>query len=258
MRYIRRFFVLAVTFLAIAGCSKESGQASLDSQKDAGKGVVSSAQEVSKPAIPKADKNFPLEKYNKFEKAPFIYYSFPGVEVDYEKLAGVIDKAYRSESDEFKKKDKLNSLRSKIDAEISSVKEARYYYEMIQFQIDKYDFDKKTFSSKTFPGKNSYQGRTFFNGNDGTGIRLAFNNDDQFTLMEVKNEEVARKIESIRSRTNGNFTARLYFYVVGSGLEDVDYQLHGGTRMTRKSPLITAEIVKIILLDDKENIIYEY
>lgn len=258
MRHVRKLFAVAITSLVLAGCSKESDKASLDSKKDADKGAISPAQSAPKSALPKADKSFPYENYKRFEKAGFIYYSFPGVEIEYEKLVGAIDKTFHSETDEFKKKDRLNNLKSKIDAEISAAKEIRYYYEMIGYQIEKYDFEKKSFLSKTFPGRNSYSGRAFFSGNDGTGIRLAFNNDDQFTVMEVKNEEVARKIEALRSKTNGNFTAKLYFYVAGSGLEDVDYELHGGRRMTKKSPLITAEIVKISLLDDKGNVIHEY
>jgi hypothetical protein len=151
--------------------------------------------------VSKGDKSLPNAHYQELNSAMqlvFAYLALDAAPVNYERVAQMMSKEYGGERDEFKKRDLMVSLKPAIDKGIEKAKHNRYYTKEIGdgLQLQKYDFESKSFLIKSF-SKTSFS--QFFHDNVGYGLK--FSNASSFKNLVVADENLARKIEALRSQT---------------------------------------------------------
>jgi hypothetical protein len=231
------FSILVAAILA-AGCSKNEEQVSLNDANSASK-AQKAIEEKKVAAAPRADPSVPMEQYrdmNSGRQLMFAYLAADSMPVDYEKVAGIVSQDFRRETDEFKRRDTLNALKPGIDGEIAKAKQGRYYYMDIEDSLEKYDFDSKSFTIPAFLDSTTY--RYFF---DDSTYRLAFSNGSAFSKLKVADEELARTLESMRSR-QGRLNIKVFFFA-------------GATELGQ--PRLMGEITKLQILDRKGKVLAE-
>jgi hypothetical protein len=139
--------LIGVSVILMAACSKTDKEVTLDSATS-NRAAIESLQAKQSKNVEKADKNFPLENYQRLndgKQLVFAYYAISRDPIDYEKIAQAISDPYRYERDEFKKRDLLEALKPQIDAEIGKAKENKYYKISVNRDLEKYDFESKSF-----------------------------------------------------------------------------------------------------------------
>ena len=121
-RTLSTLALLALT--ALQGCSNEASEdtkpTSLNDVNSTAK-VQEEAQKKQVANAPAADKSVPLESYVEMssgKQAMFAYLAVDSMPLNYEKVAGQLSQDYRSQSDEFKKRDMLAAMKPAIDAEV--------------------------------------------------------------------------------------------------------------------------------------------
>lgn len=240
-------FCIACIFALFQGCSKNepppvaaSGTPAKPVSLQDATSTTQAAKAVEQAktsAAPKADVSVPLDRYqglNSGKELMFVYLALSTMPVDYEKVARAISNDYRSQQDEFKKRDILNAMKPGIDKEIAKAKEQRYFYIDLNDQIDKYDFDAKSFPLPALANAESY--RIF---GDVGEYRLWLANQTNFSKFPVLNENQARNIENLRSKYAG-LTSRVYFFAADTKLGE---------------STVVGEVTKVRLLDNKGNVI---
>ena len=166
----------------------------------------------------------------------FIYLAMSNMPVDYEKISTILSNDYRSQNDEFKKRDILTALKPGIDAEMVKAKATRYFYMDVKASVDKYDFTTKSFAITDMGDATSY--RYFF---DAADYKLTFSNGDAFSKLPVADELQARNIESLRSQYQ-TMKVRLYFFAATTKLGET---------------IVIGELTKARLLDAKDKVLAE-
>lgn len=239
---MKKIIAIVICSFAVFGCSKSDKDAPPISLSDATSSAqVKKAVEVQKAAeAPKADKSVPLTQYqemNSGKQLLFSHLAISGMPIDYEKIASFISNEYNHQSDEFKKRDMVNALKSGIDKELAKAKDGRYYYMEISANWDKYDFGSKSFSTSDIGGNGRY-----FRFNDfAVTYRLEWPNAGQFSKLLVPDENQARAIEALRTKYNGIKT-RVYFFITDTKLGDTT---------------VLGEITKVQVMDAKGNLLAE-
>ncbi len=194
--------VSSVTIVAAAlpGCGnsdKTQGKPPAPSLADAKN--PDNMKKLAERALPKGDKNRPLDDYKIIDsgnQVMFLFYGLLNLPLDYEKIAQAYSRDYRDTNDSFKKQDILNALKPRIDREVGAAKGATYIrMDIDQSQLNNYDFDKKGFPIGEFADSSSYR---YFN--DNSSYTLGFTNSADFALLKVADQEKARTIESLRSK----------------------------------------------------------
>ncbi len=211
---------ITIIFCASAvllGCSKNEQSNTPISLNDATSPTLAkkAVEEHKAEAAPKANKALPLEKYQEINSGKQLLFTYLGISampVDYEKIANSISGEYRSQSDEFKKRDILNALKPGVDKEISKAKDGRYFYMDFDGKLEKYDFNTKSFIISDLTESGSY--RYFY---DLSEYKLSFINNADFNKMTVLDENQARSIESLRSKYQG-IKVRVYFFAADTKL----------------------------------------
>lgn len=176
----------------------------------------------------------PLTQYVVLESGNQIMFTYLGLSnspLDYDNIATSYSQDYRSTGDAFKKKDILDSLKPRIDAEIAKAKNTRYIRLDEQARLGAYDFNAKAFpvQNQIEIGSNGYF-------NDNTAYRYAYTNGDNFKMLHIADEATARKIEGMKN--SGQLTLAFYGF-----WQETD--------PSNKS--IKCQIVKVRLLDRKGN-----
>jgi hypothetical protein len=151
--------------------------------------------------VSKGDKSLPNAHYQELNSAMqlvFAYLALDTAPVNYERVAQMMSKEYGGERDEFKKRDLMVSLKPAIDKGIEKAKQNRYYSIEIGdgLQLQKYDFESKSFLIKSLSKASFSQ---FFHDNVGYGLK--FSNASSFKNLVIADENLARKIEALRSQT---------------------------------------------------------
>lgn len=194
------------------GCSNEAGEdtkpTNLNDVNSASK-VQEVLQKKQVDNAPSADKSVPLENYVELSSGKQILFSYLAVDsmpLNYEKVTEQLSQEYRSQSDEFKKRDILAAMKPAIDAEVAKAKKAGYYYMSIPDRLDNYSFENKAFAHTGFE-QGSY--RYFY---DLSSYKLKFSNSAQYRSIKVTDENLAREIEALRSKGN-NLETVIYFYI---------------------------------------------
>lgn len=231
-------FLALFSAILTVGCSKNEEKVSLNDASSASK-AKKAVEEKQVAAAPKADKSTPLDQYrnmNSGRQLMFAYLAVDSMPVDYEKVASLVSADFRRETDEFKRKDMLTALKPGIDGEIAKAKQTRYYSMDIEESLDKYDFESKSFTIPSFLDSSSYR---YFS--DESTYMLAFMNGTSFSKLKVSDEELARKLEGLRSR-QGRFDMKVFFFAGASELGQ---------------PRLIGEITKVQILDRKGNLLAE-
>lgn len=155
--------------------------------------------DVARAALPKANKDTPLEDYVEFSSGNqimFAYLALAAMPVDYKEIASIYSRDFAQASDEFRKNDLLTALKPKIDDEVAKAGKRRYARMTIENPIQKYDFE-----TKGFPVDEAlWQSGSYRYFNDNSAYRLGFSNGDAFRYLKVASEESARAIEALRSK----------------------------------------------------------
>lgn len=236
--------ILTIVLCASAllqGCSKTEQTNAPVSLNDATSPTLAkkAVEENKAAAAPKANKSLPLEQYQELSSGKQLLFTYLGIStmpVDFEKIAAVISNEYRSQSDEFKKRDILNAIKPGVEKEIAKAKDGRYFYMDIDGRLDKYDFNTKSFTVIDLNDSGSY--RYFY---DLSEYKLNFTNNSSFNKITVLDENQARSIEGLRSKYQGIKT-RIYFFAVDTKLGETT---------------ILGEITKVRISDGKGNTLTE-
>jgi hypothetical protein len=203
--------VLASVLLA-QGCSKEPAQDQKSASPNDAKSIPKVQSEAPKQqvkTVPAADKSVPLESYavlNSGKQLMFAFLAVDSMPLNYEKVAGFLSQDYRSQADEFKKRDILSALKPVIDAEVAKAKKGGYFYMTINDSLESYNFEAKSFAHTGFDDGSF---RYFF---DLGQYKLKFSNSDKYRSIKVVDEVLAREIESLRSK-GANLETAVYFYI---------------------------------------------
>lgn len=240
---IAKLAIVTVGAALVFGCSKTDGNGQPVSLNDATsqRQVQQSVQAQQSAAAQKGDKSIPLSSYQLTKSGNdlmFAYLALTPPPVDYEKVAESLSRDYRNQNDEFKKRDILNSLKPGIDREIAKAKDNKYYYIDINTNpvLGKYDFQSKSFPVEAFDSPNAF--RYFYDNSD---YKLQFSNSQKYKNLVVLDEELARKLEGLRSKYNG-LDLQVYYFANDTIL--------GEKRLN-------AEIMKIQVVDAKGNVLAE-
>ena len=148
------------------------------------------------------------------DKLVYLYYGLSQLPVDYQAIANSTVRDFRYERDEFKKRDILNALKPKIDADIKAVGAQRY----LKFRANdaglyaEYDFNKKAFRQSAIG-----TGTRFSFGD--VGQQIAFTNASAFEWVPVPDESQARQLTAMRSKYNG-VTLDIYLFAQEADLND--------------------------------------
>lgn len=230
-----KFIQLAVTSalaLSLIACSKQENAPTLSDAKSP-EAVKQEVQAQKLAEAPKADKSLPLEQYQELtsgQQVMFSYLANSEMPIDYEKSAQAISTEYRGQTDDFKKRDLLNALKPRIDAEVAKAKSAKYFFVDFDAELDKYDFE-----NKAFPLKNLRDSSTYWYFYDVNAYKYSFLNGASFSKLPVADETMARTIEGYRANYK-KMTLRVYFYAASTKLGE---------------PTLLGEIVRVRLNDGK-------
>ena len=240
---LNKLGMIAIATLSILtiGCSKSDNAQNTADSSAGGLQATMSQQGVNKvtiAALPQAKADTPLEQYVKLDsgnQVMFAYYAISNLPIDYEKIALSYSNEYRQTSDEFKKRDILNSLKPRIDAEISKAKEQRYWKVTQGANLSHFDFDKKTFAENNPLLQDG--GYIYFD--DNNAYNLSITNGESFRTIKVDDENKARQIEK---NVNNAYSAPMnnVFYVF---VQDVD----------QNKSTVKCQIIKSKLLDKSGN-----
>ncbi len=224
--------------LSLLACSKQENAPTLSDAKSP-EAVKQEVQAQKLAEAPKADKSIPLEQYQELtsgQQVMFSYLANSDMPVDYDKSAQAISAEYRGQSDDFKKRDLLNALKPRIDAEVAKAKSAKYFIANFDAELDKYDFE-----SKAFPLKNLRDSGTYWYFYDVNAYRYSFLNGANFSKLPVADETMARTIESYRANYK-KMTLRVYFYATSTKLGE---------------SILLGEVVRVRLYDGKGTLLTE-
>lgn len=244
MRKITTAFIVSIIATTLPACGDKVAEkqatttrpnlSDITSEKNAAAIRAAAVQ----AATPKADKSTPPENYielNSGNQLMFAYLGLMNTPPDYKEIADQYSKDYARSSDEFKKNDLLEALKPRIDAEIAKAKSSRYVKLSLDRPIEKYDFEKKAFPLNS----SLWEAGSYRYFSDHSAYKLSFSNGDAFRLLKTPTEEEARKIESLRAQY------RELQLVVYSFIQDAN--------PSERS--VKAEIVKVVLLDNKGNVL---
>jgi hypothetical protein len=248
MRKITTIVIATIIAAALSACGDKAAEKATDKQPAAGKpnladvtsgkNAAAIKDAVVQAALPKADKNTPAESYvelNSGNQLMFAYLGLMNTPPDYKDIADQYSKDYSRSSDEFKKNDLLNALKPRIDTEIAKAKTSRYVKLSLDRPVEKFDFEKKAFPlNSSLWDSSSYR---YFS--DNSNYKLSFSNGDVFRFLKTPTEEEARKIEGLRAQYRD--------------LQLVVYAFVQDANPSARS--IRAEIVKVVLLDNKGNVL---
>jgi hypothetical protein len=192
---------------------------------------------AARDALPKADKSTPDSNYdalNSGNQLMFVYLALADMPPDYSKIAANVSRDYAQATDEFRKHDLLAALTPKIDAGIAAAKSHRYFKVVIPNPIGKYSFEQKGFPlNSSLWESDSYRYYT-----DNSNYKLGFSNGEAFRYLRVADETVARAIEAQRVHYDTKLMVYGYF-------QSADIAKN----------VVSAEIVKVVLVDKQGNVL---
>ncbi len=234
--------------LALAGCGKKNTGPDADSQNlgaaspaaVAGGGLQGALsqegqQAAQVAALPHADASVPLSNYVNLESGKqimYLYYALLGKQVNYDEAATAMSPQYSAESDPFKKRDMLATLKPQIDDGISRSKGWRYFFSKEDANLSHYDLTQKGFNINNGYGSDNY---SYFY--DVPQYTYSYSNGDGAShFLSIPDENLARKIESMR----GSLSLKFYGFMQVS---DPD------------NKRVKAQLVRIDLLDNRGNVL---
>jgi hypothetical protein len=244
-----------VVALTTAGCGEKSTK---KTGEDAKPESVQAADVVPRdehqlPTISMADLSKPTSAYREMKNSAdtiYAYYAIFPTDVNYGRIAEAISKKYRGEQDGFKKQDIVETLKADMDAGLKKARDNKYYFLNFpagRMNVEAYNFEKKAFFN---PGLGinqdpyrSYSVPTFAlpdsDGGGRNGAELRFSNVKQFSNVKIEDQQVARKMESLRN--SGKLSMNVYFYA-----NDIRVDI----------PSLIAQITKVEYVDPAGDVVF--
>jgi hypothetical protein len=240
MRTISSIIISALVF-GLTACNQQAAtNTATPNLADAtsAKTVEATQARLVQASLPKADKSTPQENYTTLDSGNqlmFSYLALAGMPLAYADIASLYSQDYARASDEFRKNDLLNALKPRIDAEVQKAGSQRYFKISIRNPIGKYDFEKKGFPlDSTIWEAGSHQ---YFS--DNPQYNLGFSNGETARYLSGMPEDVARKIEEMRSaHTPMNLIVYCFTQTADTS-----------------SKTVKAEIIKVVLTDKNGNVL---
>lgn len=172
------------------------------------------AESARKAGFKKADRSVPFEQYQEIKDGKtimLIYHAMTNGSLDGEQLAKAYDERLYEEEDAFKRQDRIKAFMPKVQADMVGIIDSPYYTLEFRVSLDSYDFDKKAF-------------KVYGVSNEGLSVsmrgagkqHITFINGSEYGWLKVEDEALARKIEDIRNKSFGNFTAKVYFFAANA------------------------------------------
>ncbi|WP_296651297.1 hypothetical protein [Paraburkholderia sp.] len=256
MQKFRLPLIAAISILSLSACGKKEepspvNNSAIYSPKISEIGTVSpvpqsdpsASQPDSTPtsqasSLPQANINTPFSQYrsiNSGAELALVYYAVSDTPVDYEQLTQHMSAAYRTTSDAFKRKDIVDSLKPKIDAQISAFRMSPYLkVHWTSLVPGHYDMTSQSFPLNNLP-LGSQTGRWM----DGTQYSYSITNSAPYSALKITDQATARKIENAISQMHP-FSADMYLFAQGT---DAD------------SHLVKMQMVRMDVLDAQQSVI---
>lgn len=193
---------IAALVVIFSACSKKEAQVV---SKEPQQASSSSAIPINDPieSLPLGDPNYPIDSYKEIlsnNDLMFTYYALSKEQPDYDKITSNYALQYWATNDQFKRRDLVESQKPEIDKEIAARKDARYVKLKVNatWKVQKYDFDKKAFPQVAVTNQSQFgwDAKEWVNRNKiAISYFATFTNGDEFNLLKVEDERVARLIE---------------------------------------------------------------
>lgn len=172
------------------------------------------AEDARHASFKKADRSVPFEQYREIKDGKtlmLIYHAMTQGSLSGEVLADFYDDQFYTEKDAFKRQDRIKAIMPQVEADMAGLIDSPYYAMGVGISVESYDFDKKAFKVNGIS-------------KDGLAVSLrgsgkqfvTFVNGGEYGWLKVEDEALARKIESIRNESFGDFTAKAYFYAANA------------------------------------------
>lgn len=181
-------------------------------------------------AFPHGDPNVSDAQYTDLKSGyqlAALFYSLSSMPPDYEALASADSEEYRSASDQFRKRELMQALRPKIDAQLAAFKDPhnRYFRIVVSHSVPlgHYDFNSRSFPLNAQLDPDSY---TYFN--DAPNFKIAYSNGRTYEKFPVADEQRAKEIEAMVTKyetSNGITTAYLFVQGADTGNTQVTAQI---------------------------------
>jgi len=181
-------------------------------------------------SLAKGDPNTPDSQFvelNSGYQLATLFYSLSGMPPDYEALTAAASEEYRSTSDEFRKRDLMQAMRPKIDAQLASYKDPRNRYLRIvianSLPLGHYDFNSRSFPLTTELDPDHY---LYFN--DASKYSVSYSNGSSFQKYPVSDEQRAKELEGLVTKNQtwgGSATAYLFMQAADTSNNRVDAQI---------------------------------
>jgi len=229
---------VAAFVLSFSACSKKEVQvASKDTQHTSSVSVATESDPTE--SLPLGDPNYPIASYKEVlsnNDLMFTYYALSKEPPDYTKITSNYALQYWATNDQFKRRDLIESQKPEIDKEIAARKDARYVKLKVNatWKVHKYDFDKKGFPQVAVTNQSQFgwDSKEWVNRNKiAISYFATFTNGDDFKILKVEDERVARLIEE---KNHEEMSLIVYGFVQG-----IDTQ----------EPLLRVQVLKMSLLD---------
>lgn len=200
--------VLALSLL-LAACSKDEPKA-----PPLLPGTGSPVASVDAPAVPlpPGDPSKPLSEYPVIDNGRIFLalqhlYRPGGPKL--EELATNLSEDYAREQDAFKRQDKLKAIQPDIELLLQKARDQKHMAMDLDAgpgQVKSFDFQQRAFVLASMEDHNAQH---YFS--DHRWATVSFHNSQDFRLLDVTEEALAREIESMRP--TGRMKLRVYFHV---------------------------------------------
>lgn len=241
---ILRMAALAAA-LSLAACGGND-DASADTENAATGTLLDSTRQAAgeaaaAAALPQPDPDKPLSSYPELtggQDVMFLYVAASKMPPDFEKLAESFSREYRQTSDAFRKNDLLEALKPQLEQRIAQATAAPYAWVQIDNPgLDSYDFERGGFTVGEFTSEM----RRYYN--DASSYSYQWANRDQVVFAPVADEDVARKLESMRTDRRQSPRLKVYFFAQSADLN---------------SQRINALVTRVQVTDRNGNVLFEY
>jgi hypothetical protein len=261
---------MAMAAALLTGCSKEADKAPTQPLSAAPAPVAQPTEAARKMG----DKSKPLTEYVELNSGRQLLALFVGQHKmtadDWARAASTSSKI-AGEQDAFKRQDMIKQFQTAAEAEASTAAGKQYvYFDLPDLMprdptftgghLGEYDFNQKGFPVPFFAGtktRDPMSGQYRSNNSklgfsDDRSIDMDFENGDQFGLLKVQDEALARSIEA--GRKKGNLIDGVMYR---PDLRVRAFVFVNGTSDTPQGTFVTGQVMRIQLRDKQGNVVAE-
>lgn len=223
MKKTRICLLAIVSAATLSACGKKSETPASPDAATAtagalGEAAAKAAETAKVNALPKPDLGKPLSEYQELkggQQLMFMYVAASRMPPDFEKMAETYSREYRETSDTFRQHDLMTAIKPQLEQGIAQATAAPYAWVSLEnTSLQPYDFERKGFAVDEFSGSTV---RYF---NDASYYRYSWVNKDQLLFAPVADENVARELESMRTKWNNKPQLKVYFFAQSADLNN--------------------------------------